>query len=99
MKTRLVPTIAITALAGLAVAGCGGLDTDEGEEKISDAVKQQTGAKDVSVDCPDDVDQKKGENFDCKVTGDATGTVQVTQTNDDGNVTFDLSQVTAGKIK
>ena len=53
----------------------------------------------MSVDCPDDVEQKEGENFDCKVTGEATGTVKVTQTNDDGNVTFDLTQVTAGGVK
>ena len=94
MKTRLAaPTFAVAAVAGLAFTGCGTLDTAQGEGQIKKEIEKATGLKNVKVDCPDDVEQKKGKDFECKVSGGPTGTVKVAQTDDDGHVTYDLSGV------
>ena len=84
---------AVAALAGslaLVGAGCGTktLNTDNVETEIKRGLTEQTGTNVKSVDCPDDVEAKKGENFECEATSDAgqKQRVKVTQLDDDGNV-------------
>jgi hypothetical protein len=58
------------AAAALLVAGCGKTVLDEAntEVTIEQDVERATGEKVASVDCPSDVEVKKGETFECVVT-------------------------------
>ncbi|WP_353866716.1 DUF4333 domain-containing protein [Svornostia abyssi] len=75
--------------------GCGTttLDTDKAETEITKELDKQvgTGAK---VSCPDDVEVKKGDTFNCTAT-DPEGnkaTIVVTQKDDEGNITWELKK-------
>ena len=76
------------------LAGCGEttIDGDKLEGEIARGVEKQTGTRNVEVDCPDDVKAKDGGTFECDVTapGDVKAKAAVTQTDDDGNVTWRL---------
>jgi uncharacterized lipoprotein YmbA len=86
------------ALAALALAGCGGddkrktLDVRPVERGIEQGVEKDNPKTDVvSVDCPDDVEQKKGVVFKCQVRGSREGEraeATVTQVDDDGRVRY-----------
>jgi hypothetical protein len=83
-------------LASLALSACGEsmLDTGNIEDEIAPQLAQDTGTKDVEISCPDDVEAKKGEDFECDVTapGGVESKVTVTQEDDDGNVSWELVQ-------
>ena len=66
------------------------LDIDEIEDQISTGIEEQTGAQVSEVDCPDEVDAEEGDTFDCTVTAEdgTEANVKVTQTSDDGDVTW-----------
>lgn len=83
-RLALLPVL----IAAFALAGCGGLDTDEAEKEIGDGVKKQQNVENVDIDCPSDVELKKNDTFNCKVTGDAEGNVSVRQTSDDGDIVY-----------
>jgi Domain of unknown function (DUF4333) len=78
--------------AAVALAGCGTqqLDTAEAEKTISDRLGKQAGTK-VTINCPDDVEIKKGDTFTCdaKARND-TAKVKVTQLDDEGNVRWQV---------
>ena len=84
----------VLAAAGFAAAGCGDkkLDTGKLEGKIQDGIQQQAGVKIRNVDCPDDVNVKKGDTFNCKATtrSGQTANVKVTQQDDEGNVNYQV---------
>jgi hypothetical protein len=86
------PWLPTLALAALILSACGKevVDTGDAEQRISESVAAQIKADVKSVDCPNDVDAKKGDVFTCTVTGgDGTkGPVEVRQEDDKGNVTF-----------
>jgi hypothetical protein len=93
--SRRPPALALVALAAAAaLAGCGGeekLDMGDVETGIERGIEKDNPRTDVvSVDCPDDVEQKKGVSFKCTVRGadgqEAEATV--TQVNDDGRVRY-----------
>ncbi|HEX2233837.1 MAG TPA: DUF4333 domain-containing protein [Thermoleophilaceae bacterium] len=75
-----------------ALAGCGSqqLDTAEAERTIADRLGKQAGTK-VTINCPDDVEIKKGDTFTCdaKARKD-TAKVKVTQLDDEGNVRWQV---------
>ena len=79
---------------GVVLAGCGEttIDADKLEGEIAQGVEEQTGTRNVSVDCPDDVKAEKGGTFECEVTapGGVKANAPVTQTDDDGNVEWRL---------
>ena len=84
-------------VAALAIAACGGYDSGQAEgeiqDKLSSQVEQAVGSPITSVSCPDDVELKAGETFDCAATlenGDEL-TVNSEITDDDGNATFNIS--------
>lgn len=86
--------LAAIALAGAVFAGCGTetLNTDKAETEIAKGIEQQTGVK-ASVDCPDDVEIKKDDTFTCTAKpegGGESGTVTVTQKDDEGNISWEL---------
>jgi uncharacterized lipoprotein len=84
----------IAAAAVLLLAGCGKTIKPDGAAKsVTDLVSQQTGFKPTDVKCPDGVDAKVGQEFECKFTGPEgkpyTAKMKVTKV--DGNdVTFDI---------
>ncbi|MDW5594525.1 DUF4333 domain-containing protein [Conexibacter stalactiti] len=95
MKVRSRSALLALVLAGgLAVAGCGGtvIDKDKADEF---AEKNLVGGdvREVSVDCPDDVDAKKGTSFRCDVVIDGErGVLTMHITSDEGNVEYDLAR-------
>ena len=86
MRRALVPL----ALLALLFAGCGEteIDADKAETFIAKTVEEQVGARVESVDCPSGLKAKKGETFECTVTGDddSSGDTAVTEKDDEGNV-------------
>ena len=96
MNARLaIPAV----LAALALAGCGGddeekkkLDMEPVERGIERGIEKDNPKTDVvAVECPDDVEQKKGVEFKCTVRGSRQGEeaeATVTQVDDDGRVRY-----------
>lgn len=74
------------------LAGCGEttLNAEELESEIAPEVEQQTGTRNVSVSCPDDIEAQEGGEFECDLSapGGITAKVAVTQEDDDGNVSW-----------
>ena len=85
--------LAVCALAAAGCGGGGGLDVDKAEREIGDKVEQQTATKDVTIDCPDDIEEKKGDVFECDLSakGGVKATVKVTQVDDEGNVRWEVN--------
>jgi uncharacterized protein DUF4333 len=82
--------VAVCSLgAAVAGAGCGTqmLDVEEAEKTIGKRLGEETRAT-VLVDCPDDVEIKRGDTFNCRATspGKKPATVRVTQLDDKGRV-------------
>ena len=87
----LKTAIAVTALLMLTSCGVSEVDIPVVESSIKDGVKEQLDA-DASVDCPDQVDWKKGGTFTCDVEGvEGTKEAVVTMTDDEGNVKWELA--------
>jgi hypothetical protein len=87
LKRQLVAACSLGAV--LALAGCGTptLDTADAERTMAKRLTAEAGQK-VKVDCPDDVEIKRGNTFACKanIRGKKSQTVRVTQLNDKGRV-------------
>jgi hypothetical protein len=80
--------LSAAVLVAVPLAGCAKtLDTAPIETQLKDKIGAQTPVK--SVSCPDDVDAKKGDTFDCTLTagGGKQYTLKVLQTDDNGHVT------------
>jgi hypothetical protein len=84
-------TLAAAAVAlGLGACGSQQLDTAEAERTIADRLERQAGTK-VTISCPDDVEIKKGNTFDCEAKArNDTARVKVTQLDDEGNVRWEV---------
>ena len=83
-------SLALIAIAAVLVGACGStkIDAKEAEDLIAESVREQVGAEVKSVSCPTGLTAKKGETFECTVTGtdDTTGKAKVTMKDDEGNV-------------
>jgi ribonuclease PH len=87
---------ATAATVALALAGCGEerrtLEIEPIERGIAAGVERDQPNTDVvAVDCPDDVELRKGDVFQCTVRGSRQGEVQiatVTQADDEGRVYY-----------
>jgi Domain of unknown function (DUF4333) len=90
MRTRtLVVVCCLAAFAG----GCSKtLDSTGVESQVKAAIEGRLGQTGMTVDCPDDIEVKAGATFTCTATGPsgATATVEVTQTDDKGNLTWKI---------
>jgi len=86
-------TIVLAFLVGCSFnASCGSrkLDTKKAEEELAAAL-ERLAKMPAKVECPPDVKIKKDDVFDCSITmGDAKGTYRVTQTDDKGNIAFEM---------
>jgi hypothetical protein len=82
----LLPIVAISAVV---LTGCAkSIDDQKAEKFIAKSITEQVGAKVKRVTCPSDLTAKKGETFECTVTGmdGSSGTAKVTEKDDQGNV-------------
>jgi Domain of unknown function (DUF4333) len=89
--SRAVAAVALAA--GIALGGCGTkmLNTDNAEKEIVRGLEQQTKARNPKVSCPDDVEIKKGDRFNCRATaGGDSATIAVEQLDDEGNIRWRL---------
>ena len=92
---QLLAVVVVT----VALAGCDGeftvtrfLDVDRLETTLTDGLEEQTGVVIESVECPNEVPMEAGNEFECTATDDQgnTGTIIVTQDDDEGNITWRL---------
>lgn len=81
------------ALTGLSACSAT-LNTEPLTEEIQSKVKEISGEDlETSVDCPSGVTAEAGSTFECTATIDGQElTIEVTQTNDDGDLTYDQAQ-------
>ncbi len=82
----------VVALAGCSVS-VGGLDMQKAQTEIAKGIEEQTDATGVSVTCPEGVPMEQGNTFTCNATT-AEGekaTITVTQTDDQGNITWEIT--------
>lgn len=84
---------------GLALTGCsvsvGGLDMAKAQTEIAKGIEEQTGATGVAVTCPESAPLEQGNTFTCTATtaDGQTATVTVTQTDDQGNINWEVTDV------
>ncbi|MFN8174678.1 MAG: DUF4333 domain-containing protein [Solirubrobacteraceae bacterium] len=96
MQTKAARLAPVLPLAAALAAGCGTttLDTDGAEKQIAAGIEKQTGVKLRKVDCPSDVEAKKGKTFHCTLTapnGQKIGLTAV-QTSDDGRFRYTVDR-------
>ena len=99
MSPRYVAVLLLVVCAVPALAGCGSLDMDKIEEEIATGIEEQTDSRGVEVDCPDGVEAKDGDEFECDVT-DRNGEeakVEVVQTSDEGDIRWRLQPADGGQ--
>ena len=97
MRSRSARLFAVTVLAIAAAACTKTLDTEGLEGELKGQIEDQTDSTITSVDCPEDVEAKAGEVFDCTAEegSGATFTIQVTQRDDAGNVDWEVIDASA----
>jgi hypothetical protein len=90
------PGTALLASAVLLLGACTAqIDTQELERQIKDGLSSQTGVTPTSVDCPQDVPAEEGGTFRCTAVADdgSVATITVTQSDDEGNVRWEVTTV------
>jgi hypothetical protein len=97
LKRRAGLAVAV-AVPAFALAGCTSTIDPSSAENFVKNYFTSHGVKVESVSCPDNVDEKAGNSFTCKLTastsaGTQTGTVTIHQTDSSGHVTFGPSDV------
>lgn len=71
----------------LSLTACGSSASSLDMTKVAEVVKSQTGASEVSVDCPPDIPIQAGLVTECEATIDGeTNRLEITQKDDLGNV-------------
>ena len=84
------PLTAACVLAAALAVGCGTqkLDIENAEKTIGKRLGQEAAGAKVLVDCPNEVEIKRGDTFNCRATaeGKKPATVRVTQLDDEGRV-------------
>jgi Domain of unknown function (DUF4333) len=81
LTKRMAAVLGVAGVLALAAAGCGTKTIDHSDEV--DLVNKQLDSQNLkakSVDCPDDVEAKEGETFNCDITltNGNTGTYAIT---------------------
>jgi hypothetical protein len=100
-RTRLFVTMSAAAALCAGATGCSfsastssNLDIPKAEQEIAKGIQEQTGET-ATVECPEPVEMKQGGTFICTATftSGLTGTISVEQTDDQGNVNWQLEPV------
>jgi hypothetical protein len=88
-RGTVIALAAMLALAG-ACTRTKTLDAQSLDEQLASEMQNQLDVQGVTVTCPDDVPAEPGRVFNCTATSPdgATMTIEVTQTDDQGHVTF-----------
>jgi hypothetical protein len=93
---RIRRPLLLLACALLTLTACARyLDMDEVESELEQEVAQRSDGLNVDVDCPDDIEVKQGDRFECDVSrenGDEA-VVRVFQEDDEGNVRWEFVEV------
>ncbi len=98
MRSTLVRAVGVLVLV-LAAAACSKtLDSTELEGTLKDQLETQLEVTGLTVECPDDIEAKAGDTFECTASGSdgSTATVSVTQTDDEGNLTWEITDAGTG---
>lgn len=96
-RSHMAGVASMVMLAGIGLAGCsasiGGLDTQKAQTEIAKGIEEQTDATGVAVTCPEDVPISQGSTFTCTATTaeGETATITVTQTDDQGNINWEIT--------
>jgi hypothetical protein len=92
---RTTRTLFLVALLPALAACSKTIDTASLEENIRSELTAQAGVTPTDVSCPDDVPVEAGATFECTVTAEdgSTATVTVTQTDDEGNLDWEVTSV------
>jgi Domain of unknown function (DUF4333) len=86
-------TVVATCLLAGALACTKTLDSNGLEEQIRARIEERGGPDVSSVACPTDIKVETGGTFTCTASGDGTTwTIEVTQTDDKGNVEIRVAQ-------
>jgi hypothetical protein len=93
MRSRSVRLAAVAVLAVAAAACTKTLDTDGLEGELKSQIEGQVNRTIAGVDCPADVEVETGGAFECIAEEEDGGTftIQVTQTDDQGNVEWEVT--------
>jgi hypothetical protein len=92
VRPTLVRALVVVALA-VATSCTKPLDTSHLETTLTQQLEADTGTTGLTVSCPTDAKVQTGGTFQCTATksGSATLTIDVTQTDDKGNVTWKVA--------
>jgi hypothetical protein len=98
MRSRFVRSVGVAALVLAAAACAKTLDTTELEGSLKDQLETQLDVTGLSVECPDDIEAEAGATFVCTATGTdgSTATIEVTQSDDEGNLTWEIVDAGTG---
>ena len=89
-------TMALVAALAVLAAGCTAtLDVDGLESQIMAGIQDQVEVEIDAVDGPDEITAEAGATFECTASAPdgSTATVTVTQDDDQGNVTWEVTEV------
>ena len=70
------------------------LDRDQLERTLARNISAQLDVPGIEVECPDDVEARQGATLECiaRAPGETAGLrIEVTQLDDDGNVTWEIA--------
>jgi hypothetical protein len=97
---RVVVVVAVLLAALLVPTGCKRLDLRKLEDLVRSEMKVKTGVEVTSVTCPEKRDLKAGDEFQCDLVmaGNRMFTVNVKQSDDDGNVEWNVPRVVAPTV-
>ena len=98
MHTRIARAATLVAVILVAVGCTKSLDTSSLESALKSQVESEFNASGLTISCPDNIKVEAGGTFECTASGPSgqTFTIEVTQTDDKGNVTWKPSGVVAG---
>lgn len=96
MRPSMALLISVSTLAVVGISCTKTLDTTGLQSTLKQQLEAQLGAKNLTVTCPSGLKVQAGGTFQCTVAvpSSASLTVDVTQSDDKGNVTYKIVGLT-----
>jgi Domain of unknown function (DUF4333) len=96
MRAKMIRMAAAAILLTAASCSKQVLDTGHLQTTLKQQLEAQLGARNITVTCPNDVKVLAGATFKCTVAVPSSGTltIDVTQTDDKGNVSYQIVGLT-----
>ena len=90
------PTLVLLLVLSVATGACAPrmLAHDQLERTLARKISAQLDVPGIEVECPDDVEARQGATLECiaRAPGETAGLrIEVTQLDDDGNVTWEIA--------